>query len=153
MSRFGNLSAGDRQALIRKAGELALQHFVAGFNCAESVLYGIIMAFDLQGGDEVMRVATPFGGGIGMAGSVCGALSGGVVGLGLVFGRTVLDAEQKKVAYAHAERLWRQFVERTSGEDCRTINTLGFDHPDHRSFCGRFVTIGAELAAGELLEG
>ncbi|MDI7275503.1 MAG: C-GCAxxG-C-C family protein, partial [Anaerolineae bacterium] len=94
-----------------------------------------------------------FGGGIGRAGCVCGALSGAVMAIGLRCGRTTPDVRQRDQAYARAERLWRRFVERAGGEDCRDINTLGFSHPDHKSFCARFVAIAAELAAEEIAGG
>ncbi len=152
MPQLTTLSEDERRALMQKAIALAQAHFTdEGFNCAESVLYGVAQTLGLPANDAVLRAATPFGGGIGRAGCVCGALSGGVMALGLAFGRTTPDVEQRKCAYAHAERLWRRFVERTGGEDCRDISTLSFDHPDHRAFCSRFVAIGAELAAEELL--
>ncbi len=148
----GMLTAEERQALVQKAVDLASERFVRdGFNCAESTLYGVVRALALPAPDDVLRAATPFGGGIGLAGCTCGALSGAVMALGLALGRTTPDADQKTRAYTHAERLWRGFVERAGGEDCRAINTLGFRHPAHRAFCERFVAIAAELAALELL--
>ncbi len=139
---------------IQRAVDLALEHFAReGFNCAESVLYGVMAAFGLPGGDAILRAATPFGGGIGRAGCVCGALSGAIMALGLHCGRTTPDAAQRNQAYARAERVWRRFVERAGGEDCRDINTLGFSHPDHKEFCARFVAIAAELAAEEIAPG
>lgn len=152
MCRTCPLSQEERQRMIQQAVEAATARFdKAGYNCAESVLYGVATALDLPAGEAVLRVATPFGGGIGLAGCICGALSGAVMALGLALGRTAPNAEQKKRAYTHAERVWRRFVERAGGEDCRDINSLGFEHPDHKAFCGRFVAIGAELAAEELL--
>ncbi len=152
LSNPGALSLHERQALVQRAVDLATEHFQRdGFNCAESALYGVAKAFALPATDDVLRTATPFGGGIGLAGCTCGALSGAVMALGLALGRTTADADQKTRAYTHAGRLWRRFVERAGGEDCRLINTLGFKHPDHRTFCGRFVAIAAELAALELL--
>lgn len=152
MPTVDGATSEERRALAQRAVDLALERFHAGYNCAEATLYGLATALDLPAGDAVFRAATPFGGGIGLAGCTCGALSGAVMALGLARGRLTPDAAQKKIAYAHAERLWRRFVERAGGEDCRAINTLGFDHPDHRAFCSRFVALGAELAAEELLD-
>ena len=153
MSSTNPLSQPERQETIQRAVEAATARFSGeGFNCAESVLYGVAAALNLPTSEAILRVATPFGGGIGLAGSTCGALSGAIMALGLALGRTTPDSDQKKRAYTHAERVWRRFVERAGGEDCRDINTLGFQHPDHKAFCGRFVAIAAELAAEELLE-
>ncbi len=142
-----------RHVLVQRAIELAAEHFDAeGFNCAESVLYGVGTALGLPLTPVLFKIATPFGGGLGRAGCVCGALSGGVMAVGVVYGRTTADAEQKDEAYAHARRLWQRFVERAGAEDCRDLNTLGFGHPDHKASCARFVAIAAQLAAEELLD-
>lgn len=141
----------DRDLLIGRAAELAREHFQSGFNCAESVLYGVVTALALPAGDAVLCAATPFGGGMGRAGCACGALTGGMIALGLVMGRTEPDAARKDAAYAHAEHLWQQFTAEAGAEDCRDLNTLGFAHPDHKEFCARFVAIGAGLAAKEIL--
>ncbi|MGQ9681187.1 MAG: C-GCAxxG-C-C family protein [Anaerolineae bacterium] len=153
MDARDELSPETRVALIQRASELARSHFVEeGFNCAESALYGVTTALGLTPAKDLVRAATPFGGGIGMAGCVCGALTGAVMALGLALGRTTADAEQKRRAYEHAQHLWRRFVEQTGAEDCRDLNTLGFDHPEHKVHCARFVTIAAALAAEELLQ-
>lgn len=152
MPNLRTLPEDERRALVQKAVSLATDHFVdGGFNCAESVLRGVCEALDLQAGEALLMAATPFGGGIGRAGAVCGALSGGAMALGLVFGRTTADPEQKTIAYEHAQRLWQRFVERAGNESCRAINTLSFDHPDHKAFCSRIVAIGAEMAAEGIL--
>lgn len=146
------LPEAERRALVEKAVDLAVEHFAGqGYNCAESVLRGVAHALGLPLPDPLLKATTPFGGGIGRAGAVCGALSGGALALGLAFGRVSPSAEQKEVAYAHARRLWQRFVEQTGNEACRAINTLGFDHPDHKAFCTRIVAAGARLAAEELL--
>lgn len=143
----------ERVRLVERAAALARERFERdGFNCAESVLYGVAHALDLPAPDAVLRAATPFGGGMGLAGCTCGALSGAMIALGLALGRTAPDQEQKKRAYAHARHLWRRFVERSGGEDCRELNTLGFKHPEHKAYCARFVVAAAELAAEELLQ-
>ncbi|HOG46940.1 MAG TPA: C-GCAxxG-C-C family protein [Anaerolineae bacterium] len=154
MPNLRSLSASERRALVQEAAELAAEHFGDhGYNCAESALYGVATALRLPLDDAVLKAATPFGGGIGRAGCVCGALSGSVMALGLALGRTTPDAAQKDLAYERAQRLWQRFVERAGAEDCRELNTLGFDLPDHKALCTRFVAIAAELAAEELLGG
>lgn len=60
------------------AGEL----FAGGFNCAQSIL----AAFAGQSGvapELALRMAAPFGGGMGRKGEVCGALIGALMVLGL----------------------------------------------------------------------
>jgi C_GCAxxG_C_C family probable redox protein len=51
--------------------------------------------------DCIPRIATGFGGGIGKQGEVCGAVSGGVMVIGLLRGRTQSDDRAaKEAAYA-----------------------------------------------------
>ena len=53
----------ERLETIRRAVEAALARFSdEGFNCAESVLYGVAAALNLPSNDAVLRAATPFGG-------------------------------------------------------------------------------------------
>ncbi len=152
MLERSSLPEAERGALVDKAVDLAVKYFAGeGYNCAEAVLRGVAQALGLPLSDPILRAATPFGGGIGRAGAVCGALSGGAMVLGLAFGRVSPSPEQKDVAYGHAHRLWQRFVEQTGNESCRAINTLGFGHPDHKAFCTRIVATGARLAAEELL--
>ena len=61
-------------------------------HCAESVLASVKNQFLPELGDEVVRLASGFGGGSG-AGCICGAVSGGTMALGLV-----MDGDRKGVA-------------------------------------------------------
>jgi len=57
------------------------------FNCCESALIRIDQVRPLPGfGTTVMKMASGFGGGVGGWGSVCGAVSGAVMALGLLYG-------------------------------------------------------------------
>lgn len=60
--------------------------------CSQCTLLAIQEVFGLTN-DDVLKAATGFAGGIGRTGSVCGALSGGVMALGLLYGR---DGETMK---------------------------------------------------------
>lgn len=57
------------------------------FNCCESTLIRIDRERELPGfGPDAMRIASCFGGGVAGWGSVCGAVSGAVMALGLLYG-------------------------------------------------------------------
>lgn len=75
--------------------ELAVEKFVSGYNCAQSILYAFGPSLGLSA-DMALKVATGLGGGIGGRGEVCGAVSGGVLALGLRFGRG--SQQEKAVA-------------------------------------------------------
>jgi len=57
-------------------------------NCAETVLY-IVCEHLGETGDFYPRIATPFGGGIGNRQEMCGALSGALMAIGLLRGRSL----------------------------------------------------------------
>ncbi len=60
------------------------QHDNLSFNCAESVLLNVKDNHSIPGCDiSCMKIASVLGGGISGAGEVCGAVSGGVLCLGL----------------------------------------------------------------------
>jgi C_GCAxxG_C_C family probable redox protein len=53
-------------------------------NCCERILYGSNIVYELGLSNNNMRLAAGFGGGMGI-GSMCGAISGAVMVLGLLF--------------------------------------------------------------------
>src|SRR5512137_1642644 len=80
-----------------------------GFNCAESVLRGVCYGKGIELPEVALMMATPFGGGVGMCEDLCGALSGGVMGIGAVMGRTDASAD-KLASYNAAKKLHDQFL-------------------------------------------
>jgi len=55
-------------------------------DCSQCVVLAIQEVFGLPG-DDALKAATGFAGGIGRTGSVCGSFTGGVMALGLLYGR------------------------------------------------------------------
>ena len=73
-------------------GEKAVSRFLRGYNCAQSVL--LTMFEHWKGGNVLVpKIATAFGGGIGRRGSVYGALTGGVMAIGIKYGTNEPSAE------------------------------------------------------------
>jgi len=107
-------------------------------NCAESVLRGACFAQDVPLADIAKKMATPFGGGIGRAEDLCGALSGGVLAIGACIGRLDPD-EDKQRCYEAARELHRRFLETFGATSCRALNKSDFKSPEHRVRCGRLV--------------
>ncbi len=65
------------------------------FYCSEAIVKTIKEEFDLDISDEVIAMASGFPVGMGGSGCTCGAVAGGIMALGLFFGRT--KAKDKKV--------------------------------------------------------
>jgi C_GCAxxG_C_C family probable redox protein len=88
------------------------------------VLLAVCQALDIKS-SGVPRIATAFGGGLGHQGEVCGAVSGGVMAIGLVYGRD--NAEQKaakEMAYQKAARFMRKFQSVNGNVRCRDLLAL-----------------------------
>jgi len=73
--------------------------------------------------EVVPGIATAFGGGIGGTGSVCGALAGAVMAIGLRHGRRD-PAERDAKAYALTQELRRRFEAAMGHVDCRDLTGM-----------------------------
>jgi C_GCAxxG_C_C family probable redox protein len=80
----------NKQKLLQKAYDLGLVYENKFGGCAPGCLLGCMEAFGLVD-ENLYRASTGFSGGLGVTSeSQCGALSGGVMFLGLLFGRGFL---------------------------------------------------------------
>jgi C_GCAxxG_C_C family probable redox protein len=125
--------------------EHAAECFASGFNCAESVFRGVCRAQGLELPGACFRAATPFGGGIGRSEDVCGALAGGVMGIGAALGRED-PKEDKTRAYDAASHLYKGFASAFGSVACRDINMGDFKSPGHKARCTGFVREATRLA-------
>ncbi len=101
-------------------------HFDGGFNCAEAVLLAGAEHFG-QGANNIPRLATPFGGGLSGNGHACGALTGGLMVIGLCHGRDEAKAlEQKRNACKLADRFMEAFSKRFGCVDCAELTGIDF---------------------------
>lgn len=73
---------------IQAAGE---ENFRKGYYCCEALVKTIIDEFELDVPVEVIKMASGMAVGVGKTGCLCGALNGGVLALGMLFGRTEQD--------------------------------------------------------------
>ncbi|MCR4962391.1 MAG: C-GCAxxG-C-C family protein [Firmicutes bacterium] len=65
-----------------------------GFFCCEAVMETIIRHFRLDVPLETVRLASGMAIGVGQSGCICGALNGGVLAIGLFFGRSQHNGPQ-----------------------------------------------------------
>ena len=72
--------------------------FKDGLNCSESILHVFNEMLNNPLSPESLKMATGFGGGLGHAGCMCGALTGSVMILGLFKGR-INPTHAKKPMY------------------------------------------------------
>lgn len=101
--------------------EKAMALFEEGYNCAQSVF----LAFaDLHGIDRQTAAAlsSSFGGGMGRLREVCGAVSGMLLVLGVLYGYDDPRArEEKAEAYGRVQKLAAEFEEKNGSIVCREL--------------------------------
>jgi len=116
----------------KEVSERAAKYFEAGFNCAESVLMSFAESIDVRS-DLIPKIATPLGGGIGRRGSVCGALTGGVIAIGLKVGRSKLkDTKRREESYDKALELFKRFEKEFGSPVCYDLIKLDLTTPEGR---------------------
>ena len=99
----------------------AAELFLKGYNCAQAVAVAFC---DVTGLDEAFaaRMASSFGGGMGRMREVCGAVSGMLTVLGLLYGCEDPDDDgAKKDHYALVQQLAGKFREQAGSIVCREI--------------------------------
>jgi C_GCAxxG_C_C family probable redox protein len=106
---------------MKAKSEIAVEKFLSGYNCAQSVLYAYGPDLGLDA-ETALRVATGLGGGLGRRGEICGAVTGGILALGLKYGR---GGQQDRPVTEEAYQKTREFMaafERVHGScTCRTL--------------------------------
>lgn len=106
------------QNIDKSKGEIlekAVSNFMDWDNCAESVLMTMQEWFKIE--EKTPNIATGFGGGIGRMGSVCGAVTGGVLSINLKFGRKNAS-ETEEEAHMLASEFYRRFEEKFGSVIC-----------------------------------
>ncbi|MBZ5588443.1 MAG: C-GCAxxG-C-C family protein [Acidobacteriia bacterium] len=142
----------------RRTGDVAVEHFERGYNCAEAIVL-VLAPKDGRTPADPQRAATALGGGIARAGLVCGCLSGAAIAVGLHMGRTRPDdKESKERAYRVMASVVRRFEARFGTTECRKLTGLDFnlENPQaerdlvHSEICTKLVRFAAETAAEEI---
>jgi C_GCAxxG_C_C family probable redox protein len=114
----------DKSEMVGKAQELAAEYERKCTGCAQSVVAGLLDALGIE--DEgVFKAASGLADGIGLTGDgSCGALTGGSMVIGLVFGRDREHHEDMMApmkSYLMCKELLEDFVERYGSCRCYDI--------------------------------
>ena len=143
----------------------ARKNFSKGFNCAECVFEAVLEHIETDLPKDVLKLATGFGGGIGLYGDTCGAIAGAVMAVSAIHGRSALphNEDRKKAMNMAAEqlygkpglyRIFNQIPNKIHSKYghtlCREITTQWQDQwlcRDHALHCREIITDAAEIAA------
>lgn len=134
----------------------AEQLFKEGYNCCQSVICAFSKDLNIDF-DTALKIASPFGGGMGRLREVCGAVSGMFMVAGLKYGYTdPKDQKAKADHYKLIQELAKQFENQYGSIICRQL--LGLEqkkdnpNPSQRTEsyykkrpCSEFVAFSAEI--------
>ena len=134
----------------KKAEEL----YAGGFFCCEAVMSSIRDAFQADVPESVIAMSSGMSIGAGRSGCMCGALNGGILALGMFFGRTTPDGPKDPkvnalMALSKELHDWFRDANAKHAACCRVL-TRGFDMAggEHKKQCIAFTG----LCAGKLAE-
>ena len=110
------------------------------FYCSEAIVKTIRDEFEVPVPDDVIAMASGFPIGMGGSGCTCGAVAGGIMALGMFFGRSNPGDESVNRCMGLAKELHDTFRERHGCLCCRVLTkgmTLG--EPEHMDQCVEFT--------------
>jgi len=140
-----------REISVQKVKKDAEELFRGGFFCSEAVVSSIRSNFELDISEEVISMASGFPVGIGRSKCLCGAVSGGVMALGIFFGRTKQGDPKVEKNLVVAKEL-HDWFKAANGKDalCCRVLTRGFDmgQGEHKEQCIHYTG----LVAGKVAE-
>ncbi|ENJ9653601.1 TPA: C-GCAxxG-C-C family protein [Clostridium botulinum] len=120
---------------FNKIREVAENYYRNGdFYCSEAVVKTIRDEFKIEVSDDAIAMASGFPVGMGGSGCTCGAIAGGIMALGMVFGRK----EAKDPIVAKSMELSKKLHDDFKKE--------------HKSLCCRFLTKDMELGSKEHMD-
>ncbi len=108
----------------KTAEEEAVRYFLNSYNCAQSVLLTMARRHKVKS-DLIPKIATGLGGGVGLCGSICGALTGGILAIGIDYGSNEASQKERAKCYELAGQLYRRFERLHGTVLCRDL--IGYD--------------------------
>ncbi|MBU5592229.1 C-GCAxxG-C-C family protein [Clostridium sp. MSJ-4] len=135
----------DKKQFVDEVRSIAEGYFERGeFFCSEAVVKTINDVLDKPFDENVTKLASGFPVGIGKSGCVCGAISGGVMALGMVYGREHGQAMQEKMFPMSADL--HDHIKGIYKSTCCRVMTRNFEFasPERKAHC---IKITGEVAA------
>ncbi|MCF4015863.1 C-GCAxxG-C-C family protein [Clostridium sporogenes] len=137
-----------------KIREVAENYYRNGdFYCSEAVVKTIRDEFKIEVSDDAIAMASGFPVGMGGSGCTCGAIAGGIMALGMVFGRK--EAKDPIVAKSMelSKKLHDDFKKEHKSLCCRFLTKdMELDSKEHMDQCIAFTGEVAERVARIIVE-
>jgi C_GCAxxG_C_C family probable redox protein len=100
--------------------ELAAAAFNNEYNCAQAVIMAFSELLEVDRG-TIIKQAVGFGGGMGRLQEVCGAVTGGIMVIGLHVGSGIPKKENKEFVYKKVQELGDRFRARWGTIKCNEL--------------------------------
>lgn len=110
---------------IHRAGEL----YRGNFHCCEAIMIAVSEHLGYEN-DLLLKISSPFGGGMTANGSACGSLVAAYLCMGIFKGRSSAN-ESRDAANGAADRIYKKFCEKYGSVECRNI--IGYDRKDPKA--------------------
>ena len=108
--------------------DLAVQCFSNGFNCSQAVFSTYCEELGLDK-ETALKVSCAFGGGMGLIGETCGAVTGAFMAIGLKYGKFKADdIAAKEKTYALVQEFTKRFKDEFGSVKCKDL--LKYDISD-----------------------
>jgi C_GCAxxG_C_C family probable redox protein len=157
-----------KEETIEAVRQRARRNFSQGYNCAECVTEAVFTIIDSGMPAEVNKLATGFGGGIGLYGDTCGAVAGSVMAVSAFHGRSFLPpGEGKEVLMKSKQQLYgrpglyrvfnqipNRIKDKYGKTLCREVTSQwqsSWLSRDHALHCREIITDAAGIAAELIL--
>ncbi len=134
---------------LQKVRNTAESYYRNGdFYCSEAIVKTIRDSFALPMPDEIIAMASGFPIGMGNSGCACGAVAGGIMALGMFFGRTQPKDTRVNKAMELAHELHNSFQKSHNVLCCRVLTKgMVLGSPEHMKQCISFTGEVAEVTA------
>lgn len=135
-----------------RMGMTAGNNFKSGFNCCEAIVETFRKEAGVNIDDNAFRLCSGFGGGIGHARDLCGALAGCTMVISTLAGRNHPSDKPLGEIYPLTLEFQQRFKEAFSSTACGDLMPYEFNTRDHLKNCLKLVNKVAHLLAVYLEE-
>lgn len=135
-----------------RMGMAAGNNFKMGFNCSEAIVETFRKEAGVDIDDNAFRLCSGFGGGIGHARDLCGALAGCTMVISTLVGRNAPSEKPLSEIYPYTKEFHERFKEAFGSTACGDLMPYEFNTRDHLKNCVKLVNKVAQLLAVYLEE-
>jgi C_GCAxxG_C_C family probable redox protein len=139
--------------MIDQAAKRSRELMVSGYSCAESALLAVAEELGIQS-ELFPRIASGFCGGMARTCGQCGAVSGAIMGIGLVNGVSA-PTDSREKTYADVQKLMAQFEAKFGSTNCYELTGCDLGTPEgqarfresgHAEYCRQYTEEAVRLA-------